>query len=279
MIAFELFGRPIYRYGIFYLISFLVWYIFLYRLPRWRFFDVTRIQKYPRLHELLMTKLDDIFLIIMVGVIVWGRLGHVLLYERGYYSQHLIEILQINQWGMSFVWGICGVVLGLLYLVRKHRLTRDELFLFGDMVLLIVPIGSLLGRYGNYLNQELVGNPISEVSTGVVNVLQSLWLTNVFDQVDSLERVNTNFLQSLGEWALLLILWWMLFITIYRKDSDIRPWLIAGVYMIWYGVVRFSVEFFKDLPSYEQLWVLSVSQWMSVCLMMFGFWVLYSRRK
>lgn len=273
MIAFEIFGRPIHRYGIFYLISFLCGYMFLYRLPRWRFLgsNSQNKQKYPRLHELLLTKLDDIFLIIMLWVIVWGRLGHVIFYERWYYSQHLLEIVQINQWGMSFVWGICGVVLGLLYLVRKHKLSRDELFLFGDMVLLIVPIWSLLWRYGNYLNQELVGKPLSQIWPELWARLQSLWLTHVFDQVDMLERINTNFLQSLGEWAVLLILWWTIFVTIYRDRT--RPGMIAWVYMMWYGVLRFLVEFFKDLPEYEIVWVLSTSQWLSVVLFWVGLWL------
>jgi len=251
----------------------------LYRLPRWRFFWSSRIQQYPRLHKLLMTKLDDIFLIIMLWVILWGRLGHVLFYERSYYSQHLLEIFQINQWGMSFVWGICGVVLWLLYLVRKHRLTRDELFLFGDMVLLIVPVGSLLWRYGNYLNQELIGKEITKIPEHIASVFQSIWLTTMYDQIDMLERINTNFVQSLWEWALLLLAWWTVFLTLYRRDQHIKPWLIAWVYMIWYALVRFWAEFLKDLPSYEQLWALSISQWLTVVLLMFGVWVLLSRRK
>lgn len=277
MIAFELFGRPIYRYGIFYLISFVLGYIFLYRLPRGRFFDITRQQKYPRLYRLLLDKLDDVFLVIILWVIGGGRLGHVLFYEWSYYSQHLLEIVQVNQGGMSFVWGICGVVLGLLYLVRRHKLTRDELFLFGDMVLLIVPIGSLLGRYGNYLNQELIGKEITKIPENIAHIFQSLWLSTVYDQRDTLERVNTNFIQSLGEGALLLLIWWLIFLTLYRKD--IRPWLIAGVYMIGYALVRFGAEFLKDLPEYEMLWVLSKSQWLTIWLLIFGIWVLFWRKR
>lgn len=276
MIAFELFWRPIYRYGIFYLISFLVWYGFLYWLPRGRFFDQERQKRFPRLHKLLLHKLDDIFLIIILWVIVGGRLGHVLFYERSYYSQHLLEIVQINQWGMSFVWGICGVVLWLLYLVRKHSLTREELFLFGDMVLLIVPVGSLLGRYGNYLNQELIGKEITKIPENIASILQSLWLTTVYDQRDSLERINANFVQSLWEWALLLIFWWSIFLTLYRKN--IRPGLIAGVYMIGYALVRFGAEFLKDLPEHEMAWALSVSQRLTIVLVMFGVWVLFLRK-
>lgn len=276
MIAFELFWRPIYRYGIFYLISFVVWYLFLYWLPRWWFFDEKRIQTYPKLHRLLLEKLDDVFIVIILGVIVWGRLGHVLFYERSYYSHHLLEILQVNQWGMSFVWGICGVILGLLYLVRKHSLTRDELFLFGDMVLLIVPIGSLLWRYGNYLNQELIGKEITNIPEKIASVLQSVWLTTVYDQRDTLERINTNYIQSLGEGALLLLMWWLLFLTLYRKQ--ISPWLITGVYMIWYACVRFTAEFFKDLPNYEQLGIFSVSQRLTIVLFLCGVTLLTKRQ-
>lgn len=278
MIAFELFWRPVYRYGIFYLITFVVGYIFLWWLPRGRFFDTARQKKYPRLHNLLLTKLDDVFLVIMLWVILWWRLWHIVFYERAYYSQNLLDIFKVNQWGMSFVWGICGVLLGIRYLFRKHKLTRDEIFLFGDMILLIVPLWSFLGRYGNFLNQELIGKEITKVSEWIVTLFQSLNLTTVYDQRDTLERINTNIFQSLAEGWILLLVGRIIFLTLYRK-SDVSPWLITGVYFIGYAVARFLAEFLKDLPEYEILGMLSVSQWMTIVLALVGWYILFSRTK
>jgi phosphatidylglycerol:prolipoprotein diacylglycerol transferase len=56
---------------------------------------------------------------------------------------------------MSFVGGVIGVVLGIFRLAHKIKLPWKEMLLLGDIILCIVPLGSMLGRIGNYLNQEL----------------------------------------------------------------------------------------------------------------------------
>lgn len=98
MVAFEILGWPIYRYGIFYLITFVVGYAFLWRVGRQSFLD-----SYPRVQWVLQQKVDDLYLMILLGVIVGGRLGHVLLYEGAYYLQHPLETFYLWQGGMSFV--------------------------------------------------------------------------------------------------------------------------------------------------------------------------------
>ncbi len=263
MIAFEIFWRPIYRYWIFYLISFVVGYIFLKRFPKSLYMQSNK-QRFWSLHSLLVEKLDDVFLIIILWVIIWWRLGHVFFYERGYYSQHLIDILKINQWGMSFVWWITGVVIWLLYLFRKYKLSKKELLLFGDIVLLIVPLWSFLGRIWNYLNQELVWKPLDQIHTSLAYILDTLWLTHVFTNIDTVVRVNTNFIQSGLEGLLLLCMWWCLFIFCYKKDTT--PGLIVWIYFIWYAIVRFWVEFLKDLPELEKYGYLSTSQILVILL-------------
>ena len=275
MIAFALFGRPVYRYGIFYLITFLAGYVFLSRLPRSSIFAENN---YPQLKNLLENHVDDIFLIIILWVILWWRLGHVFFYERWYYSQNLLEIVQVNKWGMSFFWGICGVTIGLICAVRKWNLSRSDLFLLWDMVLCIVPIGSLLGRIWNSLNQELIGKPLSELSTGMVWFLERLNLTRVYSLWDEVVRVDINIIQSLLEWWVLLLLSRYIFTQIYTKKSP-QPGLIVWVYMIWYAIVRFIAEFFKDLPAHEMMWSLSVSQVMMIVLFVFGVGVLRWRRR
>ncbi|MBP7848376.1 prolipoprotein diacylglyceryl transferase [Patescibacteria group bacterium] len=77
------------------------------------------------------------------------------LYEWYYYAQHRDEILMIREGGMSFIGGVIGVTLGLGRLMRRRKMSLNDLLLLGDIILCIVPIGITLGRIGNYLNQEL----------------------------------------------------------------------------------------------------------------------------
>ena len=290
MIAFEIFWRPIYRYGLFYLITFVSGYAFLARLPRHSMFAWGDVSKntFPQLYSLLQHNVDDLFLICMLGVIVWGRLWHVLFYDLAYYSTHLLEIVQINKWWMSFVWGIIWVVLWLIYITRKHALSWREFRLLGDMVLCIVPIWSALGRIWNMLNQELIGRKMSDIAASsseymvyIWELIQTNWLTKIYDRRDTIERVNVNLIQSMGEWVLLFLIVWWLFLTIYRKSdrrekrSQIYPGLIAWVYMIGYAVVRFWVEYLKELPDVEMYGMFSVSQWLMCVLFLLWLSVLW----
>lgn len=46
--------------------------------------------------------------------------------------------------GMSFLGGVIGVVVALLYIKRRYRLQREDFGALGDAVVTIVPLGSLL---------------------------------------------------------------------------------------------------------------------------------------
>lgn len=63
---------------------------------------------------------------------------------------------------MSFIGGIFGVTTALVILARKKRLTSNELLLLGDLIFAILPFGIMVGRIGNFLNQELYGVVVSD---------------------------------------------------------------------------------------------------------------------
>lgn len=139
MIAFSLGGFHVYRYGIFYLVTCLLGYRFLWRVGSTKVFA-----RYTGLQKVLTEGLDDLIIAIIAGVIIGGRLGHVFMYDREYYSTHLSEIIKLRQGGMSFIGGMFGVIITIFALQRRYRLSRSELFLLFDLILLIVPIGIFL---------------------------------------------------------------------------------------------------------------------------------------
>jgi len=282
MIAFTIFGRPVYRYGIFYGITFLVGYQFLSYV--WK---QTRLTSYPRVQKLLTVQLDMFILLIILGVIIWGRLWHVFLYERSYYQDHLWEIVQTRQGGMSFIGGLLGVVSVLFILRRKYKLTMTDFLLLWDLVLCVVPLGILLGRIGNFLNKELywrvvynkalLSIPVSDslrdlkdrmlfLDDRYYEAIKKLHLIADYGTAEKVPgelRLNTNFLQAFGEGFLLLIINHLILRLRYAKNH-IRPGFISGVFLVGYGIVRFLAEYLKALPDYEIRGPLSVSQWVMI---------------
>lgn len=54
-----------------------------------------------------------------------------------------------------------GVVIAFAALARKKKFRFKEIVLLFDIILAILPFGIMLGRIGNYLNQELYGVVVS----------------------------------------------------------------------------------------------------------------------
>lgn len=267
MIAFSIWSIHIYRYGIFYFITSILWYGFLRWVgQKWWF------KKYVWIQTLLTKGIDDLILATIIGVLVWGRLWHVFLYDRDYYSKNIGEIFQIRHGGMSFVWWIFGVVIAIFIVERIFKLTRKEFFIIFDLLLLVVPIGIFLGRIWNYLNQELYGILVPESRQR----LENFWITHRYPLVDNALRFNTNFLAALFEW---LIMWITIVILFYWQQfgKKRKPWLISVTFIIFYSIVRFCLEFLRQDSQSEYIGNLTTTQRIMAILLWFGFvvWFMY----
>ncbi len=244
MIAFSIGSIDIYRYGIFYFIAFLAGYLFLMRIAKKNIFWKT----FPRLQTFLEKHLDDLMLCIFFGVLIGGRLGHVIIYDFQHYLQYPGEIFQVWKWGMSFIGGIFWVTIAMLILMRRKKLWWKELLLLWDLILAILPLGIMLGRIGNYLNQELYGIVASDVLGKfwypLFSLLNQVWLFHVYSHVDEFLRVNTNFLSSFLEGLVLLIITLSVIRTRVRTKT-VQPGKIVGIFLIGYSFIRFCLEYLR----------------------------------
>ena len=273
MIAFNLFWRPVYRYGIFYWITFLFGYFFLLYIGK-----MFLLKAFPRLQKLLSVDLDTFVLLIIWAIMLWWRLWHVFLYDWTYYSEHLSEIMNFRDGWMSFIWWVIAVVITLLCIWKYRKLTKREFLLLGDLVLSIVPLGILLWRVGNMLNKELYGKIITEWEQWFT-ILKQLWL--LYDYwIDSQPtlRINTNIIQSLGEWLLTFIIGqsilWFGFVK-----KRIYPGVISWLFFIVYAIVRFFSEWAKELPVNELYGVFSISQWLMILFFIGWFFLLFESQR
>lgn len=256
MVAFHLWSIPIYRYGIFYLITFVVGYIFLRRVGKTK-----RYQAYPHAQKMLTKWVDDIILGTVIGILLGGRLGEVLLYNRDYYSQHPMEIFAVWHGGMSFIGGIFGVVIALLLLNKIYKLSRKDLLVLFDLILVIVPIGIILGRYGNFLNQELYGI--------IAPSRMPEFLTHTYPDIDSATRINTNFLSMIIEWFLTFFI----SITLFLKQfftKKITPGVISVIFILLYSTSRFLLEYLRQDSQGQFMGRFTTTQRFMLCFFLFG---------
>ena len=204
----------------------------------------------------------DFILIAFPLAIVGARLYYVV-FEWGYYSQHLGEIFAIWNGGIAIYGGLLTGAL-VLYLFSRRRLIEPIDFL--DIAAPSVMIAQSIGRWGNFFNQEAYGAAVKSL-----NYLPSFIRDQMY--IDGSYRQPTFLYESI--WNLLGFL---LILILRRKPQFLRQGEVTAFYLIWYGFGRMIIEGMRtDSLMFAGL---RVSQWLSMILILVGLAIIiYQRRK
>lgn len=187
----------------------------------------------------------------VLGVVLGGRLGYIFFYKPLEYLHDPIRIFFVWEGGMSFHGGFLGVVIAMMWFARSHGKRWLQVT---DFIAPLCPLGLGAGRIGNFINAELWGRP-SDVPWAMV-----------FPQVDGLARHPSQLYEFLLEGLVLFALVWF-----YSRRW--RPLgAVSGVFLVGYGVLRFTVEFTREPDSFLGLLPLDLSmgQWLSLPMIVAG---------
>jgi phosphatidylglycerol:prolipoprotein diacylglycerol transferase len=216
-IAFEVGPLTIRWYGLMYLVGFLL------------FLLLGKLRSREAWRGMSSQDVDDLLFYGMIGVIVGGRLGHVIFYgPLSYYLSHPLEIFAVWKGGMASHGGIIGVIVAMWWFARS----RGKSFLtVADFAVPLVPLGLAAGRIGNFINGELWGRVADP----------SLPWAMIFPQAgDQLPRHPSQLYQFALEGLLL-------FATLWVYSRKPRPAGTAGsLFLIGYGVLRVIGEVFRE---------------------------------
>ena len=207
-------------------------------------------------------KFDDYITYLIIGIVIGGRLGYVLFYNFNYYINNILDIFKIWQGGMSFHGGLLGIIIASILFAKKNN---QDLFVYTDLVSLVAPIGIFFGRLANFINSELYGK-VTEVPWAVT-----------FVQVDNLSRHPSQLYEAIFEGIILFIL--LLYFR--SKNFLAKPGLISGLFLIFYSVFRFCIEFFRvpDEQIGYLIFNLSMGQIISLVFIMIGTIVFYLKNE
>jgi phosphatidylglycerol---prolipoprotein diacylglyceryl transferase len=207
---------------------------------------------------------EDMLFLGVLGVVVGGRLGYCLFYKPDYYLAHPLEVFYVWLGGMSFHGGMLGVILSQIWFAYSRGKPFWQVM---DFVAPCVPPGLAAGRVGNFINGELWGRPADP----------SLPWAMIFPQSGSMvPRHPSQVYQFLLEGLLLFVILWLYA----RKER--KPGQVAAVFLIGYGVLRFTAEYFREPDSFLGLLSLGLSmgQWLCIPMIVFGIalWLWAERR-
>jgi len=190
------------------------------------------------------THLDDFLVWIAVGIVVGGRTGYVLFYDLPVMMENPIRIIQIWNGGMSFHGGLMGAIVAMILFARKNVIPVWSMF---DIIAAVVPIGLLFGRIANFINGELWGR------------LSSAPWAIVFPTGGPFARHPSQLYEAALEGIVLLLL---LASLIFGIKAFKKPGLIAGIFVMGYGLSRIFVEFFREPDA--QLGYLLGTNWLTM---------------
>ena len=207
-------------------------------------------------------KFDDYITYIIIGIIVGGRLGYVAFYNFNYYINNIPDIFKIWEGGMSFHGGLIGVIIASEVFTKKYN---QDSFLYMDLVALVAPIGIFFGRFANFVNSELYGIP-TDVPWGVI-----------FVKIDNFTRHPSQLYEAILEGIILFLI-----LLYFRKKNFLeRPGLISSLFLIFYSVFRFIIEFFR-VPDEQLGYVmfnLSMGPIISLILILLGLILFYFKNE
>lgn len=201
---------------------------------------------------------SDDFMDLLLWAVPIGYVGariYYVIFEWNYYSQHLGEIIAIWNGGIAIYGGLLAGLVVLLVFCYKRMLPP---FLMLDIITPGVMAAQILGRWGNFINQEAHGGPTT------LAFLQSLHLP---DFIINQMKIGGVYYQPTFLYESFFNLIGLLIILLLRHRKHLfKQGEIFMLYLAWYSVVRFFVEGMRTDSLYF-LGSIRVSQMLSVILL------------
>lgn len=190
--------------------------------------------------------LEDALIYVLIPGIIGARIYH-LITDWHLYAANPLFALYIWNGGLGIYGAIIGGFLGLYMYCRKAKLPYLKLL---DLVAITIPLGQIIGRFGNFANQELYGPKVDpNFPIGFYVNSQNAYF-------------HPNFLyEQFGNAVLLVLLGWL------YHTNKVKPGngIFLGIYLAGYAGIRFLVDFLRFEPRI--LWGLTTAQLLSLAIM------------
>jgi len=201
--------------------------------------------------------IDDFIIWATLGIILGGRFGYVVFYNPVYFIENPLLIFAMWHGGMAFHGGLIGIAVATWIFARRNNI---QFIAFGDLVCAAAPIGLFFGRIANFINGELFGRP-TDFPWAIVF------------PAGGTEPRHPSQLYEAGLEGLLLFL--VLSIMIFRFKALNRKGLVAGSFMMIYGLSRYLVEFVRQPDDHlgTIFNIATMGQILSLPLIVVGLWL------
>ena len=185
----------------------------------------------------------DICVWTMVAAIAGARLYYVA-FSFDESRNDLMGIFRIREGGLAIYGGLIAGVIAIFVLSHIKKISFRTIL---DTCVIGVPIGQIIGRWGNFFNREAFGDytdnlfamrlPVSAVRANEITA--RMWDNVVTENGVQFIQAHPTFLYE-GVWNLLVLL--VLFLM---RKKTVFPGELFLIYLTGYGTGRFFIEMLR----------------------------------
>ena len=236
-VAFSLFGVDVYWYGIL-IVTGMILAVYLSSK------EIEKIGGDPDL-------IYDLAIWLLPAAIIGARLYYVI-FEFDRYDS-IMEMINVRDGGLAIHGGvIAGVIVGIIF-CKKRKINFVKL---ADILIVFLPLGQAIGRWGNFINNEAHGGP-TDLPWALI--------------IDGQKYHPTFFYESFANFILFIVLY-----RLHKKGTE-KDGKLISIYLIVYGLVRFLIEGLRT----DSLWwgPIRVAQLVSAIFVLLGLILLHISNK
>ena len=201
----------------------------------------------------------ELFLWLIPLAIIFARVLYVIPRADEYFGgsgtawDKFVNAIAIWNGGITIIGGLVGGMLGAVFFTLRHKKQTNYLNVI-DLVVVPVLIGQIIGRWGNFVNQEAFGLPITNPKLqffpfGVLIDSPSGVSSEFYDTVHQhiIAGGGANWFCATffyeGVWNTIGAL---ICVALWRKDYQNKyPGILMLFYLFWYCIGRFWLEFLR----------------------------------
>lgn len=208
--------------------------------------------------------LIDLAFWVLLGSLVGARLYHVI-HEWSFYIQHPLMIFNFWAGGLGIYGAFIGGLLAAYLYAQKKKLKLLEWL---DIGAVGMPLGQAIGRWANYVTQELYGYPTDLPWAVYIPYQQRL------PQFKAYSHFHPLFLyESLWDLTVFFIVFW----ASRRWTKKLLKGELFLLYLSLYSVGRFFLEFLK--PDAWQIFGLATAQLIALLIIAISLLTAWLRRR
>jgi len=200
-----------------------------------------------RAHIFALSKeqMTNLAFFLLISGIIGARILYVFT-NLDYFLKHPVQVLFLHRGGLVFYGGFILAFLTGFIFVRVNRIPASDV---ADLFAPFIALGHAIGRIGCLLNGccygKVTSSPIGLMFPG-----------------NEMKVYPTQIISSVSLFLIFMFL-------SYAQKRKVFRWQIFLLYLIIYGIFRFSIEFLRaDL--YPVFWNLTITQLISIAVIIAG---------